>query len=496
MGCILYELATLKVPFDAPNITALLNKITSQTPPQVPETYSDGLRQLCRDCLQREWKRRPSASAILQRDIIQNEIRAMLMEEQRRRRRDVQYDMSPAVSPVAPVTSVASERLYSPCSFPGVVPKEPPSGNAPSLFRAHARETSRERKDFQQYLIAGDQEIPSAPRLTLEPTNSELSRKSTKECLDCSNIISVKQDMRQDTRQHSWRAAKDNPVSHSVVGSKNLEAKEEKTASLPHGCLQQQTKLSKEPKQQLHFARPKQYSHAFWSQSTSADDSPARNSAKNGLNDSEHHKQQPLWSCFTTSAEKSNKENTVIGAKRLGIVVQNTIRQPHTTVRIGHLDNYRAFHGKKNRGQENCMQENNRQQKPKALLPTAVSSCPISSGVKENNLPKTEKGYLRLPRTYVLGASKSRHTTMRCSGFPGSKPTVKETLCGSRYLHPAPRAFRHSTAGGEAALGVSDVRTGEMSKIISSLIGNSNQKPVPKPRETNVVRYQSISCPR
>lgn len=40
-------------------------------PPQLPDSYSMGLRRLYNDCMQQEWRRRPSASEILLRDIVQ-----------------------------------------------------------------------------------------------------------------------------------------------------------------------------------------------------------------------------------------------------------------------------------------------------------------------------------------------------------------------------------------------------------------------------------------
>mmetsp|Transcript_45231 Transcript_45231/g.104888 ORF Transcript_45231/g.104888 Transcript_45231/m.104888 type:complete len:415 (-) Transcript_45231:80-1324(-) len=82
LGCVLYELGALKVPFDATNLHALVHKITHGQTPRMPGIYSLDMRQLCTDLLQREQDRRPSASEILQRQVIQNEIRKMLREEQ------------------------------------------------------------------------------------------------------------------------------------------------------------------------------------------------------------------------------------------------------------------------------------------------------------------------------------------------------------------------------------------------------------------------------
>jgi len=82
LGCILYELAALRVPFDASSLQSLVHKITRGPTPTMPSAYSSELRQLCTDLLHREQSQRPAAPEILQRAVIQSEIRRMLREEQ------------------------------------------------------------------------------------------------------------------------------------------------------------------------------------------------------------------------------------------------------------------------------------------------------------------------------------------------------------------------------------------------------------------------------
>jgi len=81
LGCITYEMAALRVPFDAQNIQALVQKITRGSTPQVPQHYSQELRQLCGDLLHRDQSQRPTATDIIQRRYVQDEIRRMLTEE-------------------------------------------------------------------------------------------------------------------------------------------------------------------------------------------------------------------------------------------------------------------------------------------------------------------------------------------------------------------------------------------------------------------------------
>jgi len=81
LGCVLYEVAALRVPFDAQNIQALVQKITRGPLPQIPSHYTPELRALCGDLLHRDQTERPTATDIIQKRYIQDEIRRMLQEE-------------------------------------------------------------------------------------------------------------------------------------------------------------------------------------------------------------------------------------------------------------------------------------------------------------------------------------------------------------------------------------------------------------------------------
>lgn len=81
LGCVLYEMVALRVPFDAQNIQALVQKITRGPLPQVPALYTTEMRQLCWDLLHRDQTQRPTATDIIQRRYVQDEIRRMLHEE-------------------------------------------------------------------------------------------------------------------------------------------------------------------------------------------------------------------------------------------------------------------------------------------------------------------------------------------------------------------------------------------------------------------------------
>jgi len=71
MGCILYEMCALKVPFDAANISGLVSKIVRGPLPTLPSSYSSFLRELCLQMLNRQASARPGCDEILQRREVQ-----------------------------------------------------------------------------------------------------------------------------------------------------------------------------------------------------------------------------------------------------------------------------------------------------------------------------------------------------------------------------------------------------------------------------------------
>lgn len=80
MGCILYEMCALQVPFDAKSISGLVQKICHGELPEVPDCYSEFLRTLFKQMLDRDPGKRPSADEVLQMPPIQATVRQMLDE--------------------------------------------------------------------------------------------------------------------------------------------------------------------------------------------------------------------------------------------------------------------------------------------------------------------------------------------------------------------------------------------------------------------------------
>ncbi|KAG2435593.1 hypothetical protein HYH02_011885 [Chlamydomonas schloesseri] len=74
LGCVLYELSTLRRAFDGQSLPALVVKILRGKYPPVPTRYSTPLRGLIESMLKQNPKDRPSADAILRSDFVRQHV--------------------------------------------------------------------------------------------------------------------------------------------------------------------------------------------------------------------------------------------------------------------------------------------------------------------------------------------------------------------------------------------------------------------------------------
>ncbi|KAF8822284.1 NEK kinase [Cardiosporidium cionae] len=77
LGVVMYEIATLRIPFQAPNLAILFNKVCNEPTPLIPSRYSQNVRQLCASMLHKDSTKRPTATQILQSPILQREVKRM-----------------------------------------------------------------------------------------------------------------------------------------------------------------------------------------------------------------------------------------------------------------------------------------------------------------------------------------------------------------------------------------------------------------------------------
>ena len=82
LGCVLYELASLKHAFDAGNMCALVLSILRGKYPPLPRHFSAGLAQLVDAMLQLEPARRPDMAQVLRTRVVRDALRrAILLRE-------------------------------------------------------------------------------------------------------------------------------------------------------------------------------------------------------------------------------------------------------------------------------------------------------------------------------------------------------------------------------------------------------------------------------
>jgi len=115
MGCILFEMCALKVPFDAPDLKTLIKKITQGPTPDLPDGYSAELHQLLHQLFEREASKRPAAADILKRPVVQEAVRKMLEEVKSEEDAAKASDgRKPSAAPSRPAASAApSSKSYA-----------------------------------------------------------------------------------------------------------------------------------------------------------------------------------------------------------------------------------------------------------------------------------------------------------------------------------------------------------------------------------------------
>jgi NIMA (never in mitosis gene a)-related kinase len=131
LGCILFELCMLRVPFDAQNFKQLCDRITRTRAPGISGPFSASLKEMCAAMLSSDARKRPSAADLLQRPIIQGEIRLMLEEEKQKKESQTAEECVDAAAqaqgqpgqpaqPVQPVQPVPVAQENKPPAAPNV----------------------------------------------------------------------------------------------------------------------------------------------------------------------------------------------------------------------------------------------------------------------------------------------------------------------------------------------------------------------------------------
>jgi len=80
LGCILYEITTLRHAFTAQNVPSLILKIMKGTYPSIPSRYSDNLKKLISWLLSKNPDERPSAQQVIQMPYVTERIRKFVAQ--------------------------------------------------------------------------------------------------------------------------------------------------------------------------------------------------------------------------------------------------------------------------------------------------------------------------------------------------------------------------------------------------------------------------------
>jgi len=83
LGCVVFELCAMRVPFEAQDLPALVNKIVGGQVPRIPSTYSRELGDIVTEMLSRQASHRPSAEKVLQKKLLQAQIKIMIDESKK-----------------------------------------------------------------------------------------------------------------------------------------------------------------------------------------------------------------------------------------------------------------------------------------------------------------------------------------------------------------------------------------------------------------------------
>lgn len=153
LGCVMFELCSMRVPFDAKDINGLVQKICSSAAPRIPPSYSRELADLNAEMLSRQPDRRPTAKDIIEKPLLQVEIKRMLVENRENEEREParpkhaerassrsgSRNPSPRPSPLGEHNRGPSPSpRRSECRSPSVGMRKPHSARSPSPQRGAA----------------------------------------------------------------------------------------------------------------------------------------------------------------------------------------------------------------------------------------------------------------------------------------------------------------------------------------------------------------------
>jgi len=149
LGCILFELLTLKVAFQAPNMKALMMRVSSARHHPLPATVNPDLASITRQLLARQPSKRPSVNRVLRHPAIQRRLGEFLDDGSADR---LLHGGKNGVSP----SRVPSKETRSPDAHRearlgrGVLPRQRLSPPSEDVVKRRVRETAMKKREAER----------------------------------------------------------------------------------------------------------------------------------------------------------------------------------------------------------------------------------------------------------------------------------------------------------------------------------------------------------
>lgn len=134
LGCIFYEMATLKVPFDAQDLRSLSLRVCRGSNPPFPVRYSSELRSTFHAIMQRDHHSRPSADSLLSRPFVKGIVTQLSCE-----------GMSSPRKPLARVSARTTRSLSPAIKRPPLYPNTENIPSRPNISRTPSPRAARLR---------------------------------------------------------------------------------------------------------------------------------------------------------------------------------------------------------------------------------------------------------------------------------------------------------------------------------------------------------------
>jgi NIMA (never in mitosis gene a)-related kinase len=81
LGCVVYELCSLKKPFTADNLVILMKNIVTEEVPPIPSHYSEDMRAIVKLLMKKDQNERPFIREVLEHDIVQKKMKELNIVE-------------------------------------------------------------------------------------------------------------------------------------------------------------------------------------------------------------------------------------------------------------------------------------------------------------------------------------------------------------------------------------------------------------------------------